>query len=278
MKLIADSGSTKTDWAVVESDHQPVIHLQTQGINPFHQDETVVRHIIEEELKPSLGGGVEAVCFYGAGCTASATPRVAAVLAESFPGKVEIEVHSDLTGAARALCGRREGIACILGTGANSCLYDGAAVVANVPPLGYILGDEGSGAALGKLFMNAIFKGELPAEVRDHYLGETSQTYEGVIERVYRRPLANRYLATVALFISKHKAEYEGLSQLVKDNFRAFLHNNVSRYHRSDLPVNFVGSIASHFAGELRAVLDEEGYRPGIITQSPMEGLIAYHK
>lgn len=171
----------------------------------------------------------------------------------------------------RALCGDREGIACILGTGANSCLYDGHEIVANIPPLGYILGDEGSGAVLGKMFLNAIFKGFLSEEIKQLYLQESSQSYADIIRKVYREPLANRYLATTAKFIAAHEADYPELRTLVKDNFRGFIHRNIDKYNRKDLPLNFVGSIAYFFQSELREVSEECGYSLGHVVRSPLD-------
>ena len=158
MILIADSGSTKTDWLLVA---EGAYTIHTQGINPVHQSEAVIRDILCKEVLPAVGMSVpvvEAVFFYGSGCTPQHIPVVERLLREAFPQSNQVEVQSDLVGAARALCGRHEGIACILGTGANSCLWDGGRIVQNTPALGYILGDEGSGAVLGRMFLNAIFK------------------------------------------------------------------------------------------------------------------------
>ncbi|MDY6318338.1 MAG: ATPase [Prevotella sp.] len=271
MILIADSGSTKTDWAVLDEKGTEMARIRTQGMNPFHLSSEEMKGIIYEELIPFLPSGhPTAISFFGTGCTPDQIPLMRKLLLETMACD-NVVVGSDLLGAARALCGDREGIACILGTGANCCLYDGHEIVANIPPLGYILGDEGSGAVLGKMFLNAIFKGFLSEEIKQLYLQESHQTYADIIRKVYREPLANRYLASTAKFISAHMADYPELSTLVKDNFRGFIHRNIDRYNRKDLPLNFVGSIAYFFQSELREVSEECGYRLGRVVQSPLD-------
>jgi N-acetylglucosamine kinase-like BadF-type ATPase len=185
-------------------------------------------------------------------------------------------VFSDLMAAARALCQHEEGIACILGTGANSCLYDGNEIVQNTPALGYILGDEGGGAVLGRMFLNAIFKNPLYAAIRDNYLAETKLTQADIINKVYRESMANRFLATTSLFISQH-LDNTLLSNLVVQNFREFFSHNIVPYQRFDLPVHFVGSMAHHYEEQLEQAAKAEGFRLGRVMKSPMEGLISYH-
>ncbi len=275
MRLIADSGSTKTDWILTDKG-QVVGSWKTQGINPCHQQPAEIRQVLCTELFPLSDGKSLSdiqLSFYGSGCTADLIPTMTTLLADSFQLPTDsIEVAGDLLAAARAVCGHEEGIACILGTGANSCLYDGQHIVQNTPPLGYILGDEGSGAVLGERFLNGIFKGSLPASLRDLYLEETGQSYADVIHRVYREPLANRYLASVALFVSRHLEE-ECLKKLVKDNFSDFILRNIEPYH-SRLPIGFVGSVAYGFAGLLTEVCHDFGYEVNGIDKSPLVGLM----
>ncbi|MCR4852388.1 MAG: ATPase [Prevotella sp.] len=278
MILIADSGSTKTDWTFVD-DGAVVKRVSTQGINPVHQSrEFILDGVLKSELMPQVHEeqSCSHIYFYGAGCVGRWTESVRSALAEVFPQTADISVESDLLGAARAVCGRQEGMAAILGTGANSCLYDGREIVANVPPMGYILGDEGSGAVLGRMFLNAIFKGGLPQAMRDDYLSWAGLSYADVIEKVYRQPLANRYLASISKYIYNH-LDVSGLRELVKENFRNFFANNVARYNRPDLPLGAVGSVAYVYRELLSEVAAEEGYELTQVYQSPMEGLIKYH-
>lgn len=278
MILIADSGSTKTDW-ILNRNGNTVKAVRTQGINPFHQQRETIMKILQEEL---VGAGgleetdIQAVYFYGSGCTADQIIPMRKALQEAIPTAKHIEVASDLLAAARALCGHEAGIACILGTGANSCLYDGREITANTPPLGYILGDEGSGAALGKLFLNGIFKGHLPADIKACYLSETGLSYPEIIRKVYQEPLANRFLASVARFIHHH-IERQELQQLVIKNFVDFFDKNIEPYHQNNLKINCIGSIAFHFKTYLEIAAKQTGYYLGTVTQSPMTGLIAYH-
>ncbi len=295
MILIADSGGSKTDWGLVSlptDTHKYVLKVRTQGLNPFHQSKDVILKALEEELMPALYKAAEQsgtfskeydiaekvtqIAFYGAGCTKALSPIVGEALAIAFPF-ASIKVESDLLGAAHAVCGHEEGIACILGTGANSCLYDGEQIVANIPPLGYILGDEGSGAVLGKMLLNGIFKGDLPTEIRDLYLEWSGLTYSEIIDKVYRQPLANRFLASSSKFI-KDNLQYAELEGLVRYNFDTFFKKNILKYTMSSIRViSAVGGIASAFEEQLRASADSFGYQVGKVLSSPIDGLIEYY-
>ena len=276
MILIADSGSTKTDWALLDDNAKLLKRVKTQGLNPFHLSDDNIAEILEFELVDSLeGASVDRINFNGTGCTSDKIEGMRAVLSAALHCN-DVFVGSDLLGAAHALCCHSEGIACILGTGANSCLFDGKKIVANTPPLGYILGDEGSGAVLGRNFLNGIFKGRLSAELRDKFLKQTNQTYEGIINKVYKEQLANRYLARIAMFVGQNKEEFPELKQLVKDNFSAFLHYNIDAYGRTDLPLGFVGSIAWYFQSELKEAVEAAGYTLGKVIKSPLDGMVDY--
>ena len=269
--MIADSGSTKTDWAVGGR------RLQTQGINPFHQDEDTIRGILTDELLPQLERhdtpcDVQQIQFYGSGVRPELEAKVEGLLREVFPNASHVEAHSDLLGAARALCGGGEGIACILGTGANSCLFDGARIVRNTPPLGYILGDEGSGAVLGIRFLNTLYKGQLDDALRHAFEAWAGLALADVVARVYRQPLANRWLASLSPFIHEHLHE-RGVQALVVDNFRDFIRRNIVPYGRPDLPLNAVGSIAYHYQQQLQEAARQEGYDVGIVVRSPLDRL-----
>ena len=292
MILIADSGSTKTDWALVTAGAQPVV-INTQGINPVHQSREEIVHIISNEFQTRLSENPDvrklkssgrltpdfpwAVYFYGSGVRPEKEALMKQLLHEVFPQAATIEAHSDLLGAARALCGHQEGVACILGTGANSCLYDGQQIVQHTPALGYILGDEGSGAVLGKRLVHAIYSGQLPEELKTVFEQEMKLTLPALIERVYRKPLANRFLASLSDFISRHLDDDEKLGKLVYDNFADFLSVHIYPYNRPDLPVSFVGSVAWYYQPQLREAASRLHIQVGTILRSPLEGLIRYH-
>ena len=275
MILIADSGSTKTDWAL-QSASGALARFHTQGINPFHQDRTVIAGILRQELLPQLDPEkVSRVCFYGSGVRPELEHVMTSLLQEAFPQAEQVEAHSDLLGAAHALCGHNYGIASILGTGANSCLYDGRRIIANTPALGYILGDEGSGGVLGKLFLHELYKGVLSEKICSEFEREYGLTMADVIQRVYREPMPNRFLASLAPFIHRHLSD-DAVRQIVIRNFRDFFRYNIRPYGLSDMPVSFVGSIAFHFRDQLTEAALAENFRLGKILQSPIEGLVEY--
>ena len=282
MKLIADSGSTKTDWVLIDGTTVVARYL-TQGINPFHQSENDILTILRLELLPQLPSDrLQAtddalqIYFYGSGVRPELEPLMCRLLTEVFPHSEVVSAHGDLLGAARAVCGNSPGVAAILGTGANSGLYDGTRIVQNTPPLGYILGDEGSGAVLGERFLNALYKGFLPATLLEAFEQDQQMDMATVISRVYRQPMANRFLASLSPFISSHLGVPE-VSQLVVDNFRSFFRRNVVQYQRPELPVGFVGSVAYYYQRQLQEAAAVEGFTVGSILKSPIEGLVQYH-
>ena len=275
MKLIADSGSTKTDWVLADG-RDIVGRFQTQGMNPFHQSEDDMRTILLTELLPSLHSACAtqpqplAIHFYGSGVRPELEPVMERLLQSVFPDATHVEAHGDLLGAARALFGQEPGIACILGTGANSCLYDGSRIVQNTPPLGYILGDEGSGAVLGVRFLNALYKGFIDDDIVSDFQRSMGLTVGDVIARVYRQPMANRFLASLSPFIQAH-LDHPRVSQIVVDNFRDFFRRNVVQYQRPDLHVGFVGSIAWYYQDQLREAAAAEGFSVGCILKAPCD-------
>lgn len=280
--LIADSGSTKTDWALLipamYGKPEMVTRITSQGINPVHQSDNEIRQILLSELLPHLSiENVSSVYFYGSGVRPEKEASMARVLSEALSCAEVVEAHSDLLGAARALCGHNYGIASILGTGANSCLYDGSRIVEKTTALGYILGDEGSGAVLGKRFLHDLYSGLLSREIKDDFEKLMKLSLPQIIDRVYRQPLANRFLASLSTFIHDHIDDV-GIEALVKRNFEDFLRIHIKPYGREYLPLSFVGSIAHFFSDQLTEVVEAEEYTMGTILQSPIEGLISYHK
>ena len=277
MMLIADSGATKTDWGMggCLADFR-LVH--TEGINPFHQSEEGVGRIIAEQLVPQLpcpADEISCICFYGAGCTPEKSEFVVRPLRSMFPSCGDIQVESDLLGAARALCKRKPGIACILGTGSNSCLYDGDRIVDNIPPLGYVLGDEGSGAYIGKRFLSDCMKRCLPKEVFDGLLAEYRLTPSQILEHVYRMPQANRFLAGFAPYIYKCRS-IPAVRRFLIGCFDDFFRRNVYLYGNK-WPVSFVGSVAWHFQEEIRESAAAFGFAVSRFVKSPIGELAKYH-
>lgn len=275
MILIADSGSTKTDWCLVDNGVL-VKQIFTKGTNPFFQTEDEIRAEVSENLLPYLNTAkVDAVWFYGAGCAfPEKNEIVRAAIARHLD--VPIEVGSDLLGAARGLCGRQPGIACILGTGSNSCFYDGKEIVSNVSPLGFILGDEGSGAVLGKMLVGDVLKNQLPAALKEEFLARYELTPAIILERVYKKPFPNRFLASLSPFLVEH-LDVPEIHTLVLNGFKAFFDRNVKQYDYKQYPVHLIGSLAYYYRPVLQEAAEQTGVRLGTIKQSPMEGLISYH-
>ena len=276
MILIADSGATKTDWCLGEKTTDTRL-IQTQGINPFHQSAEHIYKVLTEELLPQLveKNHITHIHFYGAGCT----PEKSVIVKEQLQAlflDADIDVQSDLLGAARSLCGKEQGIACILGTGSNSCLYDGEKIIANVSPLGYILGDEGSGAVLGKRLVGDCLKHQLPEHICQAFLNETGLTPADIINKVYRHPQANRFLASLTPFLYAHREEPE-IHYLLIDCFTEFFKRNVMQYAYEGTEVHFTGSIAWYFQEEVKEAAESLGIRTGKFIKSPIHGLINYH-
>ena len=277
-KLIADSGSTKTDWCLLKPDGT-TRKVQTKGLNPFQLTEADMAAEIKTMLLPELQiQEVTDVHFYGAGCTVEKQPIVEGILRSCITITGTCEVASDMLGAARAICGHQPGIACILGTGSNSCAFDGRQITKNVSPLGFILGDEGSGAVLGRTLLGDIMKHQLPQHIIDRFHEQYNLTQADIIERVYRQQTPSRFLASFAPFLKANITE-PCIEAIVKNGFRQFLRRNVLQYEDCQrLPIGFIGSIAMVFRPQLEEVMHEERMNLGRIIQAPMDGLLDFHK
>lgn len=278
MILIADCGSTKIDWCVV-NDGKVVEQIFTSGINALLMTEEQIRETLAAELAEKVKGyAIESVYYYGAGCLFDdICANVRRAIAHNVPTAKTIEVHSDLLAAARALCGQNEGIACILGTGSNSCYYNGREIVDNVSPLGYILGDEGSGAVLGKLLVGDVLKNQLPKELCEKFLAEYDLDRQKIIEGVYKKPAANRFLASLSPFLIKN-IEEPAIHRLVLNAFKSFFVRNIENYSNyKSMPVSFVGSVAFYYKDVLAEAAKALDITIGTIIKSPMEGLVKYH-
>ena len=273
MKLIADSGSTKTAWAVVEN---PNNVIKTDGINPIFMDSVQIENTLRTQLLPNIAETITEVYFYGAGCANEEKNNIVKRAIQSVFGNIKVEIASDLLGAARGLCGHQSGIACILGTGSNSCFYENDNISWNVPALGFILGDEGSGAVLGKLLMGNIFKNQLPEAVKEDFMQTYGYNMMDVIEKVYRTPLPNRFLASFGPFISKHK-EVPEMKSMITEALESFIVRNVKQYPYTTMPVSFTGSIAYYFSDILQELSDQHGFTIGKIEKDPLGGLVEYH-
>ncbi|WPP49406.1 N-acetylglucosamine kinase [Catalinimonas niigatensis] len=277
MILIADSGSTKTDWRVIDEAGK-ISQAKTVGLNPYLETKEKIAAVLREELYPQLNTSIHEVHFYGAGCT---TPSACALISEAIKTvfqEVKVAVNSDLLGAARALCGTEAGIACILGTGSNTCLYDGKEIIDNIPPMGYIIGDEGSGSNIGKELINRYFRRELPPGIKEKLEKRFDMSKESVLENVMRQPYPNRYMAGFAKFVFQNLKE-PYLMQMVYSILANFFDKTIAHYDNyQQYKIHFTGSIAFYFGNLLRQVANDKGLRVFNILESPIAGLTLYHQ
>ncbi len=276
MRLIADSGSTKTHWCIVRND-MTLTQIFTHGINPFFQDsDNICATIIENDELRTVAQHVHEVYFYGAGCANNEKISIVQTAIARVFHNAQINVQSDMLGAAIALLGKNSGIACILGTGANSCLFDGSNITYNVSAGGYILGDEGSGAVIGRHLMADYVKGVMPVRIKQILEAEYNVSVAQVIDRVYRQPFPNRYLANFTYFIGKN-IEHKYLADLVYCCFVEFFERNIKQYNNwQEQEINFVGSVAYYFKELLQKAGSDRGCKVGKIQQTPIDGLIDY--
>jgi glucosamine kinase len=276
--LIADSGSTKTEWGVLSETGSEII--TTQGISPYFLNTDQIRELLKQELIPFIThhDKITDVHYYGTGCTADGTVSVVQnALASLFPAAA-IHVTYDLIAAAHALCGRNKGIACILGTGSNSCYWNGEAVEKNNPGLGYILGDEGSGAYLGKLLIAEYLYGKLDKDLEKQFEEKFEVDKDTLLTRVYSTSLPNRFLASFSVFYSQHRGNTT-LEKLLKAGLDAFFKIHILSYPQSlEIPVHFTGSIAWAYQDVLLELCASYGLQPGKILMKPMQELVDYYR
>jgi N-acetylglucosamine kinase-like BadF-type ATPase len=276
VKLIADCGATKAEWCLLKDGKQKTIF--TQGISPYFLDTEQITDLLMKELKPRLKNvQVDELYYYGTGCANPTNAKsVKKAVSKVFAG-AKTDVNHDLTAAARALCGKEKGIACILGTGSNSCYYDGKKIVKNSPGLGYVLGDEGSGAYLGKKVIQYYLYGTFDDELRGRFdLTYTTNTAE-ILENVYKKPLPNRYLAGFCKFLADNRGHYM-IENIIEDGLNDFFFNHLCKYRETwTLPVSFAGSVAFGFKDVLQQLCDSYEFEMGKVMKNPMGGLVAYH-
>ncbi|MCQ2219314.1 MAG: ATPase [Paludibacteraceae bacterium] len=275
MYIILDSGSTKTEMLVRQKGGDSTIIFP--GINPFYQTEEEVFALLEDNVNEKVNRqAVENIFFYGAGCSFPEKKNIVRnALEKSFPN-AEIAVENDLLAASRALFQTKRGIACILGTGSNSCLYNGKEIEQNVSPLGFILGDEGSGAVIGKKFVADCLKNQMPKDLSEAFFSQQQTTVQAVMDNVYKKPFPNRYLASICRFIYGFR-ETPYVQNLLRTSFTEFFVRNIKQYPINGENIGFVGSIAHYFKEELTEVAQEQGYNIGSILKQPMEGLAKFH-
>ncbi|MEI7490815.1 MAG: ATPase [Bacteroidota bacterium] len=277
MKLIVDSGSTKTSWSLLEGkEYRSAIH--TSGLNPYFHTSDSVNAILKAELLPFIvTDHVKEIDFYGAGCSTEKNDELIRGALSGFFHHAVIFVYHDILGAARALFGNTAGISCILGTGCNCCYYDGKEIYSKVDSLGYLFGDEGAGSFLGKTLMADYLRKKLPEDLRNEFDSIYRLSLEDILNSLYNLPYPNRFLASFSAFLAPRQ-EHPYVNKLVRDSFLAFFDAQVKHYEGyRNLPVSFTGSIAYYYSKILEEAASQEGIHIGTIIKAPMEGLLKYH-
>lgn len=277
MIIVADSGGSKIDWRLLRKDGT-IAQAQSPGFNPYYQPIEHLKDILKDSLLPIANEPVNKIFFYGTGVSSEKNQRIIQEAFLTHFKDAQIEVGWDLLAAARALCGREPGIACILGTGSNSCLYNGEKIIGNVANLGWILADEGSGTSLGKKLIFDRFRKKMPAKLEEQFNARFPWSREEVLEKVYQQEKPGAFLASFAKFIFQHLKE-PYCYQLVYDSFSEFYENNVMKYENyQNLKVHFTGSIAFYFSDVLRQVANDKGITVKNILEGPIAGLTLFHQ
>lgn len=277
MIVIADMGSTKTDWSFAEGS-TVIKNIQTRGFNPYLYSTDEIIEILKKDFAGHDLSGVNELYFYGAGCSNEEKCKTIENAVKQFFPKTIIEIDHDLLASARALCGRTPGIACILGTGSNSCMYDGTYVIANNTSLGYLLGDEGSGCHMGKELVKYYYYNELPKDISLKFEKTFNTSREQLLDDIYASDSPNSYLASFAKFLIENK-ENSVVKQIIVDSFDEFFKRHIYKYDSfQKIPVNFVGSIAFYFKEILQEVAKKHGASVGLVIKQPVGKLIEFHK
>lgn len=276
IKLIADSGSTKAEWCLLDGKKKKTII--TQGISPYFLNEMQIQQLLEKELRPKLSKQPDEIFYYGTGCSNPANVKMIQSALKKVFGKIKITVDHDLMGAALALCGREQGVACILGTGSNSCYYNGKKIVKNSPGLGFILGDEGSGAYLGRRVVQYFLYNTFDPDLMDRFNAKYDTTAAEILEAVYKGPLPNRYLSSYAVFLAENRGHYM-IENIIEDGFNDFFFNHLYKYKESwTHPIHFIGSVAFGFKDVLKDMCHNYELQLGRVLKQPMDGLVKYHQ
>lgn len=278
--LIADSGSTKAEWCLLDGKKKKSI--TTQGISPYFLSAQQIQAILEKELRPKIKNPPAEIYYYGTGCSNPANVKAVKSALQNVFGKhdgyrVKIEVDHDLMGAARALCGHEQGVACILGTGSNSCYYNGKRIVKNSPGLGFILGDEGSGAYLGRKVIQHFLYNTFEPDLMDRFNAKYNTNAVEILEAVYKGPLPNRYLASFTGFLVENRGHFM-IENIIEDSFNDFFFNHLYKYKESwTHPIHFIGSVAYGFKDVLLEMCSNYELQLGRVLKQPMDGLVKYH-
>lgn len=278
MIIIADGGSTKTNWCLLD-DNNKKIYFNTEGYNPYFVDSNYIVSSLRKGLPNDLPlDKIKEVNYYGAGVHNEEKAQIVADAFKVLFPNAKIEIGHDLLAAARALLGRKPGFAAILGTGTNTCIYDGEKIVHNINSAAYILGDEGSGSYIGKKLLTDFIRGLMPEDVAKVFYETYKLTPDEIMDNVYTKPLANRFCASFSKFVYDNNVNIEYTRKIVDDAFEAFFANLVSKYpNYQDYTFNCIGSVAYNFRNVLEEKANQYGMQVGKILRSPIDDLVQFH-
>jgi len=277
-KLIIDSGSTKTEWVILRD--SKIIHkIETQGFNPYYFNSDVLKLILLNDVIPSLDSiPIDDIYYYGTGCSTNQNKSIVHNALQQIFRTSNIYIEHDLFGAAIALLKDQAGIACILGTGTNSCVYDGKQITHNIPSLGYLLADEGSGTDLGKLVVSAYLKHELPTKLHEAFKALYPKNESALLKEIYSHDQPNTLLSSFSYFINDH-IDHPSIKALVIQSFDSFFTTYILKYpNYKELPIRFTGSIAFQYQDILKESASKFGLAVDLILKNPMDGLIDFHQ
>lgn len=277
VKLIADSGSTKTEWCLISDGKRK--KATTQGLSPYFLNGAQISDVLTKELPANfISGTPDEIYFYGTGCSNANNAKIVKKAINSVFSNASVHVDHDLMGAAKAVCGNTPGVACILGTGSNSCYYNGKKIVKNSPGLGYVLGDEGSGAYMGKKVVQYFLYKTFEPDLMDRFMAKYNVTSAEILEAVYKKPLPNRYLSNFVPFLIENRGHYM-VENIIEDSLNDFFFNHIYKYSQSwTMPIHFVGSVAFGFKDVLKDMCNSFELQLGTVIKNPMDGLINFHK
>lgn len=273
--LIADSGATKTEWCFVQDNVSQTII--TEGLNPYYHTIDSIKKVVEQDVVSELNESVGELFFYGAGCDGSEKNKIVRDAVEMYFPDAEIHVFHDLLGAARACFLREAGIACILGTGSNSCLYDGTEIVEHIPSLAFILGDEGSAGYFGKKLINKYFRFEIPDDLKENLEKNYNMSLDYIIKGLYDGDQKSRFIASYGSFLGEH-ADHPFIKEMLREGFESFISRIILNYTNArDYEVRFIGSVAYAHQELIKEILDTYDFKQGRFIRNPMKRLVEFH-
>ena len=273
--LIADSGATKTEWCLTDGTESETIY--TEGLNPYYHTTESIKDVVKYNLVPEIDNEIDQLFFYGAGCDSEEKNEVVREALVSIFSDADVHIYHDLLGAARACFLREPGIACILGTGSNSCLYDGNEIIEHIPSLAFILGDEGSAGYFGKKLINKYFRYEIPDDLKEPLERDYNMSLDHITKGLYDGSQKSRFIASYGSFLGEH-ADHPFIKEILYEGFESFISRIILKYtNATDYQVRFIGSVAFAHQEMIKEILAKYDLEPGLFVRNPMDRLVEFH-